>query len=350
MATKKSAALKAAAAAAVCTLLTVCSQGSRDGAEQGIKLCLGVLAPSLFPFMAVTQLFARCGIFNRAGRLLHRPAKRIFGLSGALVPVLIMSLIGGYPVGAAGAAALYSQGIISEKEARHAALFMVCAGPGFVISFTGATLLNSAETGAIILASQASSVIITGLFARLIFGKNDVQEPAMTAQPPSPSFYRALVESVAAAARGMLMICAFAVLFSSVTGILGQLIKNEAVQTACAVALEVSGAVSRLAKNGTVEQIAFAIGFGGLCVHCQIFAALGDIGISKPLFFLFRIIQGLLTALLTHFVLKLLPRETAVFSTSQVSGAALFGGSLLSGALLIGVIICFLISVKQIRQ
>ncbi len=350
MAIKKSAAIKAAAAAGVCVLLTACSQGSRDGAEQGIKLCLGVLAPSLFPFMAVTQLFARSGIFTRAGRLLHRPAKRIFGLSGALMPVLIMSLIGGYPVGAAGATALHSQGIISEKEASHAALFMVCAGPGFVISFTGATLLNSAETGAIILASQAISVIITGLFARLILGKCDVSEPVTAERTPSLPFDRILVESVSAAARGILMICAFAVLFSSVTGILGQLIKSETVQTACTVVLEVSGAVSRLSKNGTVEQIAFAIGFGGLCVHCQIFAALGDIGISKPLFFLFRIIQGLLTALLTHFALKTIPQKTAVFSTSQVSGAALFGGSLLSGALLIGVIICFLISVKQIRQ
>ena len=54
-----------------CVLLTVFSQGSREGAANGIKLSLNVLVPSLFPFMAVTNLFAQTGLCQRLRRPLN---------------------------------------------------------------------------------------------------------------------------------------------------------------------------------------------------------------------------------------------------------------------------------------
>ena len=103
MATGKIKTISQCAALALCCALLLCySQGSRDGAAQGVKLCLNVLAPSLFPFMAATNLFAQTGLCQKAGKRLNRFTRAVFGVSGATAPVLIMSLIGGYPVGAAG--------------------------------------------------------------------------------------------------------------------------------------------------------------------------------------------------------------------------------------------------------
>jgi hypothetical protein len=82
-------------------------------------------------------------------------------------------------------------------------------------------------------------------------------------------------------------------------------------------------------------------------VHFQIFSALGELPVSKWLFFLIRIIQGLLTAALTELGLKILPQQTAVFSTAQAENAAFFGGSILSGAVIFVVLLCFFISMKQ---
>ena len=56
-----------------CVLLTVCSQESRSGAEQGMRFCLGVLTPSLFPFMALTNLLVKTGLCQAAGRRFGLP-------------------------------------------------------------------------------------------------------------------------------------------------------------------------------------------------------------------------------------------------------------------------------------
>lgn len=339
---KGAAAARCFFATGVCVLLLVCSQGCRDGAAKGVQNCLGVLVPSLFPFMAAAQLLTRSLPKGRKSRLISPSAK-------ALIPVLIMSMLGGYPVGAAGISSLRSQGAIGEKEAERAALFMTGAGPGFAISFVGAAVLENQRAGSIIYLSQCLSVLITGLIALALPRPSEENYNSKCESKPPLPFDRALVESVYSASRSMIAICSFVVLFSALSGILEQLIADEAVLTALTAPLEVCSAVARLAKNGSAEQAAFAVGFGGLCVHLQIFAALKEIKVSKPLFFLFRIIQGTLTALLTHIGLRLIPAKTAVFSTAPSGKAVFFGGSVLSGVVLIGVMICFLISVKQIK-
>lgn len=350
MATGKIKTISQCAALALCSALLLCySQGSRDGAAQGVKLCLNVLAPSLFPFMALTNLFAQTGLSQRLGKRLNRFTRAVFGVSGATAPVLIMSLIGGYPVGAAGISELRRQNAISEGEASRAALFSVCAGPGFIVSFVGVQLYQSRELGLIIYAAQAASVLLTAILARILFGKADYNSVAEINTKQNP-FSQAFVSSVYSAARSMLMICAFVLLFSAVMGVLGQMLSDKDALTALSVLLEVCGASVRLSEGFPVEWTAFAIGFGGLCVHCQILASLGGIKVSKTLFFVFRIIQGLVTAALTHFGLRLLPQKAEVFSTATAGEAAIFGGSVLSGAALLGVMICFLISVKQVRS
>lgn len=329
-----------------CVLLTVFSQGSREGAANGIKLSLNVLVPSLFPFMAVTNLFTQTGLCQRLGRPLNKLTQRLFGLSGAAAPVILMSLIGGYPVGAGGIAQLRRQNALSEAEAEQAALFAVCAGPGFVISFVGAGLYGNRDIGLIMFASQALSVLLTAPLARLLRRKESYYSVRELSSPPV-AFSQALVSSVYSAAKSMLTICAFVLLFSAFSGMLFQMLPGSVYLTATAAMLEVtSGAVS-LAKSFPVEAVAFLVGFGGLCTHFQIFAALKEVRVSKTLFFLFRIIQGLLTSALTHTGLRLLPQKEAVFSTSHIDRAAVFGGSVLSGAALVGVTICFLASVKQ---
>ena len=150
-----------------CVLLTVFSQGSRESAANGIKLCLNVLVPSLFPFMALTNLFAQTGLCQKLGKPLNKLTQKLLGLSGAAAPVILMSLIGGYPVGAAGIAQLRRQNALSGAEAEQAALFAVCAGPGFVISFAGAGLFGSVNIGLIIFAAQAISVLLTAALTHI---------------------------------------------------------------------------------------------------------------------------------------------------------------------------------------
>ena len=127
------------------------------------------------------------------------------------------------------------------------------------------------------------------------------------------------------------------VLFSAVNGIAARLVTNKSLQTVLSVMLEVCGAVTRSAGHRPMWVIAFSVGFGGICVHCQIFGILDGIAVRKPLFFLIRIIQGTLTALLTQGAMCLFPQTVSVFSTASGSAPALFGGSAVPGAVLLAV-------------
>ena len=345
---KSAAAAKAAIVSFGCVMITVFSEPCRQGAAQGVELCLGVLAPSLFPFLAATNLFVNSGACAATGRLLQRPSAALFGVSGAAAPVILLSLIGGYPAGACGVAALHRQGSISDGEAQRTALFAVGAGPGFLISYVGSSLCHSQTLGYILLAAQALSVIIMGTGLRIVFGKADNISAKENKPPPLP-FSESLVLSVTDAARSVLVICAFVTAFSAAMGVAAGILP-ESVTTVLYAAADVSGGVTRLANGHSAEAIAFAAGFGGLCVHFQIFAALGSVKVNKLLFFLIRIIQGLITAALTHFGLLLFPVRTAVFSTRAAPVPASGGSGALSGAVVVAVCICFLISIKQYRR
>ena len=329
-------------------LLLIFPKEGRDGAAQGVQICLAVLVPSLFPFMAATQLAAESGVCQKLAPLLHPLMQRLFGLSGALAPVLALSLAGGYPVGAGGIAALYRRGVIGEKEAQQAALFAVCAGPGFTVSFIGQTLYGSPVIGIVLFAAQAISVILTGILLKAVLRPSAANGNSHAGTLPPQPFAQGLVSAVNRSARGMLSICAFVVLFSAVNGIAARLVTNGSLQTVLSVMLEVCGAVTRSAGRRPMWVIAFSVGFGGICVHCQIFGILDGIAVRKALFFLIRIIQGTLTALLTQGAMCLFPQTVSVFSTASGSAPALFGGSAVPGAVLLTVSIFFLISVKQL--
>lgn len=128
----------------------------------------------------------------------------------------------------------------------------------------------------------------------------------------------ALVKSVLDGARGMFAICAFVVLFSAFTEIFCSHITDENIQKPFLILTEVCNAVTAVSKDLPIEVVAFSAGFGGLCVHFQIFSALGDIKVNKMLFFFCRILQGFITALLTHLGIKLFSVTTDVFQHQQL--------------------------------
>lgn len=335
--------LIASAAAA----LTLSSQSSKDGVKSGIELCLGVLIPSLFPFMALSALAVRTGACRKRIRVFDFLTRKLFGLSGEFAPVIILSLIGGYPVGARGIAELKQSGSVSENQAEKAALFAVCAGPGFLINYVGTALYGNTAVGLILLLAQVLSVIILGVVINLFDrDKEDYNSNSELYYRPIP-FSSALVESTYSALKGMAQICGLVLLFSAATGVLESALGDSAVLNVWKIIAEVCAAVNVSAMKYPLEITAFAVGFGGLCVHFQVYAALGDIKINKVLFFFYRILQGLITAALTKLLSMVFLREAAVFSSGEVGTATVFGGSILSAAALTGVAVCFLFTLKN---
>ena len=342
--------LESFAVISLCISLLIFSQSCSQGAVEGLKLCFGVLIPSLFPFMAISSFIVKSGLSHRFGKPFGFIMEKLFGLSSSFAPIILLSMIGGYPVGARGISTLVKSKAVSPKEAEKASMFAVCAGPGFIVNFVGVSLYGNKKIGFVILVSQVLSALILGI-ALNIFDRNKSHfnynsEISFKKLPLSTT----IVESTYESSRGILSICAFVVLFSSLTGIINSLFTDTTTQSFVFCLLEVCSAVDMLSANFSVEAVAFAVGFGGLCVHFQIFSALGNLKINKLIFFCMRIIQGLITALLTHFGIQICLGEATVFSTSVVEKSDFFGGTIISGFALICVAICFLHSLKSYKQ
>ena len=101
-----------------------------SGAQEGISLCLYTVIPSIFPFMFFTNLLfpiltgGKSRIFSPLGKLCHIP-------SGA-EPILLLGLLGGYPLGAQAVTAAWKNRSISKDTAKRMLGFCSNAGPSFI--------------------------------------------------------------------------------------------------------------------------------------------------------------------------------------------------------------------------
>ena len=69
--------------------------------------------------------------------------------------------------------------------------------------------------------------------------------------------------------------------------------------------LEVTQSCIYMSKNHLPYwTISFAIGFGGICVHSQIISELNDTPFKYKIFFMFRVLNGIITALMTKLFIK----------------------------------------------
>ncbi len=342
--------LKAIGIFLLCIAALLFSKECSKGAENGIRLCLATLVPSLFPFMVLASYITESGIAEKIGKHLSWITKPLFGLDGSFASAIILSLVGGYPVGAKSINSLYGKGVASESECKRASLFLVCSGPGFLINFVGTQIYGSEKIGLILFGSQCVSVFIIGFVLKFVYRNKSDNNSELEISINTPQKGDALVKSVLDGVKGMFAICAFVVLFSAFTEIFCSHITDKNIQPPFLILTEICGAITEVSKDLPIEVVAFSAGFGGLCVHFQIFSALGDIKVNKLLFFFCRILQGFITALFTHFGIKIFTVTADVFSTATVENFDFFGGTAISGAALLFTALCFIYSLKNYKQ
>ena len=134
--------LAASAAAAAVGLLWKTKEVS-EGVRAGLGSCAAVIIPSLFPFMILAGLIAA----TQAGAVLSRAVsgftRRVIGMPENLGAVLLMSFVGGFPVGARMLSDMLARREIDRETAERALCCCVNAGPSFLISAVGAGMLGS---------------------------------------------------------------------------------------------------------------------------------------------------------------------------------------------------------------
>ncbi|MBR5540632.1 MAG: hypothetical protein IKU56_04555 [Clostridia bacterium] len=289
------------------------------GISRGLSICASVIIPSLFPFLVLGGFLSKSGVAAAIGSRLEHVTRLLFGLPGCCAAGILISFVGGYPAGGTVVGELTRSGQITRDEGQRMLRFCVCGGPGFVISTVGAGLMGSAGLGVILFAAHIAAALLLGILG--VPPDSRRQTPARSAHRPRVSVASAFVESVTAACHSLLSMCGFILLFSGILALLDTFsaYDNRTVSALFSCLLEVSCGCVAAAELGASAPfiLGFAIGFGGLSVHCQLTSALGDAKVLTPRFWLTRLLHGCLTAILALLLLRLIPVTLPVFGTSS---------------------------------
>ena len=300
--------------AVVCALFVLIAASHQviESCRYGLRLCIELILPSLFPFFLFLILLSRLGFPAWLGRILAPAASRLFHVSGAGVTALFVGLTGGYPMGAAYLAELMRDGTISHAEGERLLGFCNNSGPAFLVGAMGAGVFGSARIGLLLYTVHASAALLTGLLLR---GKGQPPEARPTTlQVEEISLARLLPDAVSQSVAALLNVCGFVVCFSVFTGLLDSsgLLDNisrivcsrfqidpQALRALLIGFWELGSGIGALrGLSPTPLNLAFAamlVGWGGLSVHFQTLAVLSDVDTKSALHTAGRFLSSVLS-------------------------------------------------------
>lgn len=316
---------------------------SAQGISDGIDLCLGTLIPTLLPFMVISTLMTKERLFDRIPKVLKRLTEILFALDGKCLVAIILSMVGGLPLGCKSASDLYENGEISFSQARRMTLFCYCTGPAFTISSVGIYMLGSKKAGVLIYLSLILSAITVGVLSRF-FEDEDYSYNKSKSAKEKDLFSANLVTSVSSGSSAMLNICAWVVIFSCIIKLLEIMPLNRSSVFFLSCILEVTNGAYLASGNMALPIIAGIIGFGGLCGHCQVMPYLVRLRLSYKYFFVSRVVSGALSLIYCRLLTDIFPVSYEVFSmgtlppqrATSVSSAVSIGMLFMAGLFLLG--------------
>lgn len=284
-----------------------------QGITDGMTICFNVILPSLFPFMIVSAYIIKSGALGFLYKLFYPLTRFVLKLPLCTASVIIMGFIGGFPVGARMTTLLLESGQITENQAKRLLLFCINGGPAFVITAVGVKMLGSNKAGVIIFISLCIASLIIG-FISSFFDDKKTTDKRIENSMQSPLV--ALSASVTDGVQSILSVCAWVVLFSGITECVKALSISDNTYWAMVSLLEVTKGCTLLAGKMGIPVITAAIGFGGFCVHCQVFSYIKESGLKYRYFFVSRVLCAALSGIICHLLLIIFPVDitTAVMS------------------------------------
>lgn len=294
---------------------------SVTAAKDGVQLCLNVIVPSLFPFFVLSTLCVELGLIRALGSLTGPLMAPLFRVGGACAGAFLLGIVGGYPVGARTAIALYESGQCSRDEAERLMSFCNNSGPAFILGVVGAGIFSSSAAGLWLYGAHVAASILVGLLFRF-YGKGTVTvsefSPAHSADiSVSELFIRAVKDAFSSA----INICAFVIFFTVVirllflTGIITRLasilvlllgnlgLHQDMAESLLSGAIEMTSGVWSLrdmaaSLGNRLCMAAFILGWAGLSVHCQVLSFIGKSGLSTRTYFFGKLLHGIISAVL----------------------------------------------------
>lgn len=315
-----------------------------EGVRNGIVLCLTTVIPSLFLFTVLTNWMGSTRILTWLGKGMSLVGRPVLGLGSAGCGVLLFSLLGGYPVGAALLAGLVRQGQMDPKQASKMLCFCSWSSPAFLIQGVGGQVLGSALAGIILWLSQLTAALLLAALLR-VKEKGDSLLPPLSL-PNAGNFFFSLRNSL-----GILGgICGTVILCSGLFPLLDLLPLSPLWDWTARGLAEVTNGCFCLPEGVSGFEIFCRLGFfaafGGICVFCQNALLVGGTGISLKWYLLTRLPIGLFCAGFCALCYPLLPQQAAECfgSFTAPAGMAALSAATPLGSGLMVVLAIFLLS------
>lgn len=340
-----------AAVLSALAMLFIFSEECKTGCVNGILLCLGILVPSLFPFFILSSFIAESSLCEYLSLPFGKMFTIITGMEkNAFIPV-IMSIVGGYPVGAKTIAQMYRNSKLTKESAGKLSALCCLAGPGFLVTFVGVSLMKSKEAGLILLSSQIIGIFVLLIMSRFLFNKNSIKEFTDNRICKRATFFEVMISSVSSSVKSTAGMCGFVIFFSAVceitktfpfmTGNLRAIVMS---------LLEITTGLTATDSYLSIETISALAGFGGICVHMQIFRELKGIEFSRTKFYICRIIQTAISFVSAKILLLIFPISTPVFSTFTEKPQVIFYSNIGGCLILFITSILFIFSIRKKHQ
>lgn len=300
-------------------LLILDAKTALNGAAEGIRLSLMTVIPSLLPFFILSMLLTS----TLTGQRFHllKPFGKLCGMPKGCESLLIIGLLGGYPVGAQAVSQAYRAGQLDKLNAQRMLGFCSNAGPAFLFGMV-AVKFSSQWTAWALWGIHVISALLVGM---LIPGKSDGSTILSTGKPITIS--EALERSV----KTMAAVCAWVTVFRVIIAFLDRwflwLLPVD-VQAIVFGILELANGCCELEmiQNEGLRFITCAgiLGLGGLCVTMQTVSVTGDLGTG--LYFPGKLLQCTLSlffaAILQYLLLPSAQRWQGAVYIMLITGAA----------------------------
>ena len=281
----------------------------KNAVLKGIMLCSNVIIPSLFPFTVCVMFLINSNALTKIPflNILGKP----FYLNSEEFTIFLLSTIGGYPIGSKMISQLYESGKVTLKKAQIMTCFCINAGPAFIISVVGKSILHNQKIGIILFLSH----IISSFIMAFLLGKNFKEKSKTQIKETFISPVDNFVLSTSQAARAILNICFYIILFTVITEYSISFSASFPFLRYITFFLEVTIGVSYL-RN--IYAISFILGFAGVCIWFQVLSISRKYKLSIIYLIISRISHGIISMFFTFIFVKLFGIEKQVFSNDVI--------------------------------
>ena len=262
-----------------------------DSVQKSIDLSISIVLPALFPFFVISDLFVSYIKINE-NNFFCKIYKAMFKMPVSTIPVFIIGLISGYPVGASMTYEIYKDGIISKSQAERLICYVNNSGPLFIICSIGCGMLKNINVGIMLYILHIFISLCTGVI--LGIGKK-TQIGQINSKRTKYNFSLSIENSF----MQCIKIIGFVVFFAIITDTLSlhfekylsSIIpeeKSEFIYSILFSLLEITNGINYATKNINIDNAivisAFALSWSGLSVYLQtISVTKGSLSLKKYL-------------------------------------------------------------------